>query len=321
MIVKDFISNFSECRFAGDENHQLEFFKSLTDLTEEDESKTISWLKDANLHLLNQKMNPGLLILSQNAFDQLKDRKINFLISPNPRFTFLKMLALLFEKKRESKIENTSVIDSSATIGKNNYVGHHVVIEKNVTIGDDCVIDHNTVIKEGVMIGNRVHIGCNCTIGNSGFGYEKDEEGIYRQIPHIGNVVIEDDVHIHDNTCIDRAMIGSTLIGEQVKIDNLVHVAHGVVIEKNSLIIANSVLAGSVRVGENCWVAPSTTIRNRIQIADNTFTGIGSVIVKNTKPNSLVVGNPAIDFEDFKKWLKLRDQQLSDFREDEIRDK
>ena len=151
---------------------------------------------------------------------------------------------------------------------------------------------------DNTIIGNNVTIGCNNTIGGIGFGYEKDEFGEYKLIKHIGNVVINDGVEIGNNTCIDRGVIGSTIIGENCKIDNLVHIAHGVNIGKNSLIIANSMIAGSVTIGENVWVAPSTSIINGISIGNNSMTGIGALIIKEIKDSELHIGSPAKKYKD-----------------------
>ena len=146
---------------------------------------------------------------------------------------------------------------------------------------------------DNTIIGNNVTIGCNNTIGGVGFGYEKDEFGEYKLIKHIGNVVINDGVEIGNNTCIDRGVIGSTIIGENCKIDNLVHIAHGVNIGKNSLIIANSMIAGSVTIGKNVWIAPSTSVINGAKIGDNSMTGIGTVVIRDIGNNELHIGIPS----------------------------
>jgi UDP-3-O-[3-hydroxymyristoyl] glucosamine N-acyltransferase len=160
-------------------------------------------------------------------------------------------------------------------------------------MGQNVKIGHNSVILDNTIIGSNVTIGCNNTIGGIGFGYEKNEFGEYELIKHIGNVVINDGVEIGNNTCIDRGVIGSTIIGENCKIDNLVHIAHGVNIGKNSLIIANSMIAGSVTIGENVWVAPSTSIINGVKIGDNSMTGIGTVVIRDIGNNELHIGIPS----------------------------
>jgi len=149
-------------------------------------------------------------------------------------------------------------------------------------------IGKNVVIHEGTIIEHDVVIGDNCTIGGVGFGYE---DGIL--IPHKGNVILKAGVHVGSNTCIDRAVIGSTFIDEETKIDNLVHIAHGCKIGKNSKIIAGAVLCGSVKVGDNVWIAPNASIRQGLTIGDNAVIGLGSVVVKNVSEGKTVKGNPA----------------------------
>ena len=115
-------------------------------------------------------------------------------------------------------------------------------------------------------------------------------------MPHIGNVHLKENVEVGNNVCIDRAVMGSTLLSENVKVDNLVHIAHGVKIGKNSLIIANSMIAGSVEIGENVWVSPSSSIRQKLIIENDALIGMGAVVVKNVEPSSVVAGNPAKPF-------------------------
>ena len=125
-----------------------------------------------------------------------------------------------------------------------------------------------------------------------GFGYELNEQGVYERIKHTGNVVIGDYVEIGSNTCIDKAVLGSTYIEDHCKIDNLVHIAHGVRIGRNSVIIANSMIAGSTVIGENVWVAPSASVLNKLKIADNAFVGMGAVIIRDVEQGDVVAGNP-----------------------------
>ena len=137
-----------------------------------------------------------------------------------------------------------------------------------------------------------VRIGCNCTIGLPGFGYEKDQAGAYWRFPHLGGVRIEADVEIGSNTCIDRGSLGDTVIGRGCKIDNLVHVAHNVVLGNNAVVIANTMLGGSVTIGAGAWVAPSVTIMNQATIGAGATLGLGAVVLKDVAPGQVIVGNP-----------------------------
>ena len=137
------------------------------------------------------------------------------------------------------------------------------------------------------------HIGTGSVIGGDGFGYAREADGTLVKIPHRGNVIIEENVSIGANTCIDRAAVGSTVIGAGTKIDNLVHIAHGVKIGKNCLIIAGAVIGGSVEIGENSYIGIGAMIKNKIRIGKNCVIGMGSVVVKDVPDGVTVVGNPA----------------------------
>lgn len=141
--------------------------------------------------------------------------------------------------------------------------------------------------------GKNVIIGKNCSLGSDGFGYEKDSDGSWIKFPHYGNIILEDNVEIGDNVCIDRGVLGDTIIKKGVKIDNLVHIAHNVLIKENTLIIANSMIAGSVIIGKNCWIGPSSSIINGITIGNNVIVGIGSNVIKSFSDNLVIAGNPA----------------------------
>ena len=200
-----------------------------------------------------------------------------------------KNILRLNDIKTGNVIISNSVIFNPATVN----IGPNVVIEDDVQIGDFCEIGANTVLKKGIILKSNISIGSNCTLGGVGFGYEKDKEGNYRVIHHIGNVFISDFVEIGNNVCIDRAVIGSTQIGRNVKIDNLVHIAHGVKIDENSLIIANAMIGGSVSIGKNVWISPSVSIRQKLTIQDDSLIGMGSVVVKDVQKNDIVLGVPA----------------------------
>jgi len=165
-------------------------------------------------------------------------------------------------------------------------IGSNVVIEAGVTLGPNTVIANCTIKPD-------VRVGANCTIGLAGFGYEKDQQGRYWRFPHLGRVIIEEQVEIGSNTCIDRGALGDTVIGRGVKIDNLVHVAHNVLIKPNTIVIANTMLGGSVTLEEDVWVAPSVSILNQIDVGRAAVLGMGAVVLKDVEADAVMVGNPA----------------------------
>ncbi len=288
LTIAKIIEDFEGIRFVGNSAATVQEIIQLNG--ENKNPHALMWCADKHTDKIN-KLSTGIVIVSENT--STANQGVNYIVCKNPRQLFSKIVERYFYKKEIHEISQHCVIDSSAILGKNIGIGNFVTIEGNVVIGDNAIIGPNTVIKANTKIGNDVIIGANCTIGSVGFGYEKDNDGQYTFIPHIGNVVIGNNAEIGNNTCIDKAVLGSTNIGENVKIDNLVHIAHGVQIGKNSLIIANAMVAGSVNIGKNVWVAPSSAIINGISIADNSIIGLGAVVIKSAVETQVLVGNPA----------------------------
>jgi UDP-3-O-[3-hydroxymyristoyl] glucosamine N-acyltransferase len=224
------------------------------------------------------------------------------IVSTNPKKDLIDAVNYFFPLKlTKPGIHHTAVIDAGCKLGNNISIGPFVNIEDDVVIDDGCIIESNVVIKQGTRIGKNVHIKPCSVIGGIGFGYDKNSnETNYELLPHFGRVIIEDNVDIGSNTCIDKGSLSDTIIKRGVKIDNLVHIAHNVTIGENSLIIACSMIAGSVDIGENSWIAPSASIRNGLKIGKNCTVGFGSVLTNNIEDNSTVLGVPAMDIEDFK---------------------
>ena len=263
-------------------------------------AESIGWCSDKNKDLLKE-LHAGTVIVSQEVFQEIQANERSYFAIPvdKPRSAFLKVLQEFFaEKKVFGSIHPTAVIDPSVVFNKDRVaIGANVVIERGCKLGDYVAIGPNTVIHSHTQIGNNCSIGANNTVGGVGFGYEQNEAGDYELMPHIGNVVLHDHVEIGNNVCIDRAVLGSTVLHENVKVDNLVHIAHGVKIGKNSLIIANAMIAGSVEIGEDVWVSPSASIRQKLSVADKALVGLGSVVVKSVEKGVVVAGNPAKPFE------------------------
>ncbi|MGB0167559.1 MAG: UDP-3-O-(3-hydroxymyristoyl)glucosamine N-acyltransferase, partial [Luteibaculum sp.] len=187
-------------------------------------------------------------------------------------------------------------------------LGDGVKVYPNVFIGDNVSIGENTIIKAGVKIYADSVIGANCVIhsgavlGADGFGFAPNAENNYQKVPQIGNVVIEDHVEVGSNTTIDRATLGSTVIKKGVKLDNLIQIAHNVEIGENTVIAAQTGVAGSTKIGKNCMIGGQVGIVGHIQIADEVKiaaqSGIGSSIKEK---GAIVQGSPAISVGDFKR--------------------
>lgn len=309
--LEQVIQLFPQGKFVGRTTDTIDSVVGIGEAQGIDMPNRASWVNDKNAPgIAPVSIRLGLLILTPKSYEYLKTALTNFLIVDNPRAVFFQMVNELFRPERKTGIEPTAVVHPGCKLGNNVYIGHHVVLEEHCTIGDNTSILHHTVVLAGTQIGNDCIIGCHNTIGNYGFGYEKDEAGDYEVLQHLGRVIIHDRVEIHNNTCIDRGVLTDTVIHENVKIDNLVHIAHGVVIERNSLIIANALIGGSTRIGENSWIAPSVSVINKVTVGKNTMTGIGAVIVKNTEENLTYIGNPAIRMDEYKKWSEVRKKLL-----------
>ncbi len=218
----------------------------------------------------------------------------SYIVSTNPRLDYIKVLSNFFPKR-----EIKSGIDSTATVSPKASIGDNVSIGAHCFIGDECIIGSGTTIMPNVSIIGKVEMGKNClvkpgaVIGGAGFGFEYDENGVPFHFPHTGSVKIGNNVQIGSNTCIDRATIDCTYIGENVKIDNLCQIAHNCQIGDNTLITGGAMISGGVKIGKNCWIGPNSVIYQQLTIEDNSLVGIGAVVIKKVKSGKTVFGNPA----------------------------
>ena len=187
-----------------------------------------------------------------------------------------------------------AVIDDGVEIGPNSVIGSGCKIGENSKLGKNCRLDSNVVIYHNCRIGNNVVIQANSTIGSTGFGYTFIDGG-HRLIPHNGGVVIEDFVEIGANCCVDRAKFGNTIIGAGTKIDNLVQVAHNVVIGKCCLIVGQVGIAGNCKLGDGVVLAGQVGVSDNIEIGDGTMVGAQSGVVQPIAAGQQVFGTPAID--------------------------
>jgi len=221
-------------------------------------------------------------------------------------------------KNNKTGISKKATIAGSANLGKNVYIGDFVVVGENTVIGDNtkiyantcigdrCKVGNNTILYYGVKIYDECIIGNQCTlhagvaIGQDGFGFAPQSDGHYKKIPQIGNVIIEDDVEIGANTTIDRATLGSTIIRKGVKLDNLIQIAHNVEIGENTVIAAQTGIAGSTKIGKNCMIGGQVGIVGHLTIANGVKIQAQSGIAKSIKkPDSVWEGSPAFHLPDF----------------------
>ena len=198
-------------------------------------------------------------------------------------------------------------LGSFSYIGQNVVLGNNVKIYPNSFIGDNVVIGDNAFIFAGAKIYSETVIGNNCTIhsgviiGADGFGFAPNDAGEYHKIPQIGNVIIEDNVDIGANTTIDRATLGSTIIRKGVKLDNQIQIAHNVEIGKNTVIAAQTGVAGSTKIGENCMIGGQVGIAGHLIIGNNVRLQAQSGVARNIKDDETLQGSPTFGYSDFSK--------------------
>lgn len=244
-------------------------------------------------------------------------------------------------KQPRPGIHDSAIIAPTASIGKEVYIGPLVHIADGVVIGDGCKIYSGSFVGEGTKVGSQsvmfagVRVYADCIIGNhvtlhsgvviggDGFGFAPNSENNYSKVPQIGNVIIEDHVEVGANTAIDRATLGSTIIRKGVKLDNLIQVAHNVEIGENTVIAAQTGIAGSTKIGANCMIGGQVGIVGHLTIADGTKIAAQSGIGKDIRePNTIVQGSPAFGIMDYKKsyvgFIKLPElmQQIAELKQE-----
>ncbi len=232
--------------------------------------------------------------------------------------TLLGMVAeVLFPRKRGVEqpsfvsegveLPEGAYVGAFAYIGKNVRLGKNVQIYPNVYVGDNVIVGDNTTLYSGVRVYAHCKIGNDCilhsgvVIGADGFGFEPDAAGVYQKVPQIGNVIIEDDVEIGANTTIDRAMMGSTIIRKNCKIDNLVQVGHNVVIDESTVLCGQAGVAGSTTIGKHCILTGQVGVAGHINIADNCVFGAQAGVASSVKQGGFYQGSPAIPVAAFRR--------------------
>ncbi len=261
---------------------------------------------------LLKSTHASLLILDRTLAGEDTSKNVAAVIeSDNARLDFMRVIGRFFAPVRPHGIADGATISASAKIAPDAYVG------PGCTVGDGAEIGSGTVVHAGVHIYDRVRIGQHVTIhsgtviGADGFGYERNAEGELVKFPHVGSVVIEDDVEIGANTCIDRGSLGDTRVCQGARIDNLVHVAHNTVVGRHAAVIAHAMVGGSTRIGDYAWVAPSACLRDRIDIGERAVVGLAAVVTKDVPAGATVMGAPARDAASQKRLL-VRLSQLAE---------
>jgi UDP-3-O-[3-hydroxymyristoyl] glucosamine N-acyltransferase len=210
-----------------------------------------------------------------------------------PRETFIKILGECFPYKINwGEVHPSSTIDKEADIHPSVYIGPQCVIGK-CKIGENTVIHPNTVIFDDVKIGKNVIIGPDCVIGYDGFSYDNTDKDNLKKFLHYGGVTIEDDVELYAKVIVVRGTIDDTLIQKGTKIGNFCNVGHNVITGRHNQITVGVMIGGNTTLGDYVFLAPYAVIRNGIKVGKNALVGMGAVVTKDVKEDTVVFGNPA----------------------------
>lgn len=222
-------------------------------------------------------------------------KKINvpILSSKYPRFDFYRVIMEFFsDEEFKTGIHKTAIVEKNSIIGKDVYIGPHCYIGNDVKIGNNTKILHNTCIYGKTEIGSNSIIKSNTTIGSDGFGFIYTGDELFH-LPHVGSVVIGDNVWIGSNSAVEKSHIDKTIIEDHVKIDDLVQIGHNTIIKKFTQITAGSIIAGRAKIGKGCWISPNSVIDIGCEIGDNCMVGTSSLVRSSFPKNSVIVGSPA----------------------------
>ena len=296
-------------RVEGNENAAVSTFAKI----EEGKEGAISFLSNPKYtHYLYDTKSTIVLV---NDDLQLEHEVSATLIRVKNAYEAVARLLQIYESMKPQKtgIDPLAFVSPKAIVGKDVYIGAfacigdgvqigdgtqiypHVVVGDGVKIGNKCTFYPNVTIYQGCQLGNNITIHAGSVIGADGFGFAPNAEG-YDKIPQIGVVVIEDNVEIGANTCVDRSTMGQTIIHRGVKLDNLIQVAHNCEVGENTVMSAQVGLAGSTKIGSWCMVGGQAGFAGHIHVADKTFIGAQSGVISNTKGNGeQLIGSPAMD--------------------------
>ena len=278
-------------RVEGDEQAKINTFAKI----EEGKKGAISFLSNPKYTPYIYETQSSVVLINEDV--ELTQPVSCTLIRVKNAYESVAKLLQLYASMMPKKtgIDPLAFVSKSAQIGENVYIAPFAYIGDGVKIGDGSRIYPHVTIYDECQIGKNVTIHAGSVIGADGFGFAPNQEG-YEKIPQIGIVIIEDDVEIGANTCVDRSTMGQTVIHKGVKLDNLIQVAHNCEIGENTVMSAQVGLAGSTKIGSWCMVGGQAGFSGHIHVADKTFIGAQSGVISNTKGNGeQLIGSPAID--------------------------
>ena len=285
------IAEFIQGRVEGDENTTINTFAKI----EEGKPGAISFLSNPKYTHYLYDTESSIVLVNEDV-ELEKPVKATLIRVANAYECVAKLLQLYQSMMpRKTGIDSLAFVSPTAKIGKDTYIGPFAYVGDNVEVGEGCTINPHVTIYHGCKIGNRVTIHSGAVIGADGFGFAPNTDK-YDKIPQIGNVIIEDDVEIGANTCVDRSTMGSTVLHKGVKLDNLVQIAHNCEVGENTVMSAQVGLAGSTKIGSWCMAGGQAGFAGHIHVADKTFVGAQCGVIGDTKGNGeQLIGSPAMD--------------------------
>ena len=289
------IADFIGGRVEGNENATVSTFAKI----EEGKEGAITFLSNPKYTPYIYETKASIVLINEDV--QLEKPVSATLIRVKNAYECVAKLLQMYAASLPKKtgIHPLAFVSESAEIGKDVYIGPFTFVGEGVKIGDGSIINPNVTIYDGCQIGKNVTIHAGSVIGADGFGFAPNTEG-YEKIPQLGIVIIEDNVEIGANTCIDRSTMGQTVIHKGVKLDNLIQVAHNCEIGENTVMSAQVGMAGSTKIGAWCMVGGQAGFAGHIHVADKTMVGAQCGVISNTKGNGEnLIGSPAMDPKDF----------------------
>ena len=275
----------------GTRNLQVTSFSSISDAGSTDISFCY-YEGDKAINYIS-KSNAGIILCKQSIKGKINpknEQKLYFL--DNPRLVFVQLFDKYSKDTETKEVSQDSIIHDSAKVGRGCSIGPYSVIDKNCVVGDNCIIGSRVSLKNCV-VGDNCIIQTGTAIGEAGFAYERYDTNELLQFPHIGKVIISDNVEICANCSIARGSLSNTIIGKGTKLDALVHVAHTVKIGKNCELTAGTIIGGSTTVGDSTWTGLNSTLKDNIRVGDNVIVGAGAMVIKDVENNDIVAGVPA----------------------------
>jgi UDP-3-O-[3-hydroxymyristoyl] glucosamine N-acyltransferase len=294
---------------VGDENKEVSTFSKIEEAT----AQSLCFFANEKYAPYLEQTQAAILLVSKE-FGHSVPKGTTLIRCSSPYEATAKLLEFYQTKMNQSGIEANTQIHDKVKLGNQVYIASFAYVSENVSIGDGCKIFPHVFIGKNVSIGKnvilhsgvKIYEGCvigdNCIlhsgviIGSDGFGFAPTTDGSFSKIPQVGNVVLEENVEVGANTVIDRATMGSTLIKAGSKLDNLIQIAHNVVIGKNTVIAAQTGISGSTKIGNQVMIGGQVGIVGHIQIGDNSRINAQSGVSKSLESGSAVTGSPAWDY-------------------------